>query len=253
MSSPIKVGISSCLLGQQVRYDGGHKRSSLCVEELGKLFDLVPTCPEAAAGLGIPRPAVQLRGDPAAPRAIGVEDARLDVTDKLQAYSRQRVAELGELCGYIFIRNSPSCGLLRVKLHDEAGALREETGRGIFAEAFVRAYPLLPAEEEGRLHDPALRESFVRRVFAVHEWRGLLREGLSAAGLAEFHARYRSALLAQSPSHGEELERLLAAGKQDAFTFGERYFAGLMEALTSNDTEFPLSASATLRRDKPRE
>lgn len=169
MTPRIKVGISSCLLGQQVRYDGGHKLSTLCVQELAQLFELVPTCPEAGAGLGVPRPAVHLRGDPAAPRAVGVEDARLDVTDLLQGYADVRIPQLDELCGYIFIRNSPSCGLHAVKLHDAAGRVREETSRGIFAAALTRAYPLLPVEEEGRLHDPVLRADFIARVQAMHQ------------------------------------------------------------------------------------
>jgi uncharacterized protein YbbK (DUF523 family) len=117
MKTSIKVGISSCLLGQPVRYDGGDKRSALCLDELAQLFDFVPTCPEAGAGLGVPRPAVRLTGDAAAPRARGVDDPALDVTDQLQAYANARVPELDDLCGYVFIRNSPSCGLFNVKLY----------------------------------------------------------------------------------------------------------------------------------------
>jgi uncharacterized protein YbbK (DUF523 family) len=231
-NAAIKVGISSCLLGQEVRYDGGHKLSALCVQELGRLFEFVPTCPEAGAGLGVPRPAVQLRGEPAAPRAIGVNDAKLDVTDRLLAYSDRRIPELGELCGYIFIRNSPSCGLVRVKLHDDAGNPRAETSRGIFAAAFARAYPLLPMEEEGALHDPALRENFITRVFALHNWRQLEREGLSAAALTDFHSRYKYTVMAHSPRHYQQLGQMLAdPGRQDPAALGALYFAGLMEAL----------------------
>jgi uncharacterized protein YbgA (DUF1722 family)/uncharacterized protein YbbK (DUF523 family) len=238
MTKPrIKVGISSCLLGQEVRYDGGHKRSALCAQELGQLFEFVPTCPEAGAGLGVPRPAVQLRGDPAAPRAVGVLDSSLDVTDRLQAYADQRLAALGDLCGYVFIRNSPSCGLMRVKLYDAAGSLRDETSRGIFAEAFTRAYPQLPVEEEGRLQDPVLRENFITRVFALHNWRQLQQKGVSAAGLTDFHARYKYTVMAHSPRHYQELGRMLAdAGKQQPVALGERYFAGLMEALQQRAT-----------------
>jgi hypothetical protein len=180
----------------------------------------------------VPRPAVQLRGDPGAPRAIGVHDANLDVTDQLQAYSDRRLPELSDLCGYIFIRNSPSCGLVRVKLHDDAGNPRAETSRGIFAAAFARAYPLLPMEEEGALHDPVLRETFITRVFAVHNWRQLERQGLSAAALTDFHARYKYTVMAHSPGHYQQLGQMLAdAGQQDPAALGARYFAGLMEAL----------------------
>lgn len=231
-NASIKVGISSCLLGQEVRYDGGHKLSALCVQELGRLFEFVPTCPEAGAGLGVPRPAVQLRGESEAPRAIGVNDAKLDVTDRLQAYSERRVPELAELCGYIFIRNSPSCGLVHVKLYDDAGNLRDETSRGIFAATFARAYPLLPMVEEGDLHDPVLRENFITRVFALHDWRQLQQQGLSAAALTDFHARYKYTVMARSPRHYQQLGQMLAdAGRQDPAALGARYFAGLMEAL----------------------
>jgi len=230
-TAAIKVGISSCLLGQAVRYDGGHKRSALCMDELARLFDLVPTCPEAGAGLGVPRPAVQLRGDALAPRAVGVEDARVDVTEQLQAYARRRMPELAELCGYVFIRNSPSCGLVDVKLHDAHGRLREETSRGIFAEAFVRAHPLLPVEEEGRLQDPVLRNSFITRVFALHEWRQLQKAGSGAAAISEFHARYTNTVMARSPAQHHELERMLRDAGNDLAALGERYIAALLAAL----------------------
>lgn len=165
-NAAIKVGISSCLLGQEVRYDGGHKLSALCAHELARLFEFVPTCPEAGAGLGVPRPAVRLMGDPAAPRAKGVNDPKLDVTDRLQAYAAERVLQLGDICGYIFIKNSPSCGLFDVKVYGADGEEQAETGRGIFAAALTRAYPLLPVEEAERLQDPAIREDFIARVFA---------------------------------------------------------------------------------------
>jgi uncharacterized protein YbbK (DUF523 family) len=162
----IKVGISSCLLGQPVRYDGGHKRSALCVEELARVFELVPTCPEAGAGMGVPRPPIRLAGDAAAPRAVHVADPSIDVTEQLQSYAARRLPELGDLCGYIFIRSSPSCGLFDVPLWREDGSPHMESSRGIFAAALTRAYPQLPVEEEGRLHDPVLRAAFIGQVRA---------------------------------------------------------------------------------------
>ncbi|MDY6981847.1 MAG: DUF523 and DUF1722 domain-containing protein [Pseudomonadota bacterium] len=237
MKSSIKVGISSCLLGQQVRYDGGHKRSALCLDELAQLFDFVPTCPEAGAGLGVPRAAVRLVGDADNPRALGIDNPALDVTDQLQAYADKRVPELGELCGYVFIRNSPSCGLFAVKLYAEDGSLREETSRGIFAASVVATYPLLPVEEEGRLHAPQVRENFVTRVFALHEWKQLLRDGVSIAALTHFHARYKYTLMAQSLPHYESLGRMLAtAGANDVEQVAERYVAALMEGLKHHAT-----------------
>lgn len=232
MTSSIKVGISSCLLGQRVRYDGGDKRSALCIDELGQLFDFVPTCPEAGAGLGVPRPPVRLVGDADAPRARGIDNPALDVTDRLQSYASARVPELAELCGYVFIRNSPSCGLFDVKLHAEDGTLLEATSRGIFASAFVSAYPALPVEEEGRLHEACVRENFITRVHAMHEWRQLRRAGFSTAALTQFHARYKYTLMAQSLPHYRALGRMLGSGSTEAIELlAERYFTALMEGL----------------------
>lgn len=228
----IKVGISSCLLGQQVRYNGGHKQSDLCTGELSRYFDYVPSCPELGAGLGVPRPAIRLIGDPQSPRAVRVDDVTFDVTDALHAYADQRIPELDGLCGYIFIKNSPSCGLFRVKVYQENGYPHQDGGRGLFAAALTRAMPLLPVEEDGRLQDPVLRENFITRVFAWHNWQVLRREGLSAAGLIDFHSRYKYTLMAHSPKDYQTLGRMLAdAGRQDAEALGERYFTCLMQAL----------------------
>jgi len=231
-TSRIKVGISSCLLGQDVRYNGGHKHSALCTQQLAQYFDFVPTCPELGAGLGVPRPAIRLVGDPAAPRAVHVDHPGTDVTTRLQDYAEQRVPQLGDLCGYIFIKNSPSCGLFRVKVYQDSGYPHPQGGRGVFAAALTQAMPLLPVEEEGRLQDPVLRENFVTRVFAWHAWHELKRAGLTARALTDFHARYKYTLMAHRPQDHAELGRLLAdAGRHDPQTLGEQYFTRLMQAL----------------------
>lgn len=234
---PIKVGISSCLLGQPVRYNGGHKLSTLCTSELARFFEFVPSCPEAGAGMGIPRQPIRLVGDPAAPRAVQVEDSSSDFTAALEDYSARRIPELQDLCGYIFIRNSPSCGLFRVKVYRDNGTLHQESGRGIFANALTRAQPLLPVEEDGRLQDPVLRENFITRVFAWHNWRQVQHAGLSARALTDFHARYKYTLMAHSPQDYQALGRMLAdAGRQAAEELGTRYFAALMQALQQKAT-----------------
>lgn len=167
----VKVGISSCLLGQAVRYDGGHKRSALCLDELARYFDFVPTCPEAGAGLGVPRPPMRLVGDAAAPRAVRIDRPGEDYNAALQRYAEARISELQELCGYIFIRNSPSCGLYGVPVYTADGSSSTANGRGLFAAALCRALPQLPVEEEGRLQDAFLRERFIERVLAYHAVR----------------------------------------------------------------------------------
>ena len=236
----VKVGISSCLLGQQVRYNGGHKHSSLCKGELARYFDYVPSCPEQGAGLGVPRPAMRLQGELEAPRAVLVDDPGHDLTETLARYAAQRMPALADLCGYIFIGKSPSCGLFDVKVYQPGGAAQPRAGRGLFAAALTRAMPLLPVEEEARLHDPALRQSFITRVFAWHHWQQLRREGLSAAGLQTFHLRYRATLRARNPNACEDLEHLLDnMSLPFPEAMGLRYFRQLMRALepTSSATE----------------
>ena len=166
----IRVGVSSCLLGQEVRFNGTHKHMSLLTQDLARYFEFVPTCPEMGAGMGVPRPPIRLVGDPAAPRAVRVDDPAADFTRPLQDYAAERIPQLQDLAGYVFIKNSPSCGLFRVKVYHENGNPGMTPGRGIFAAALTSAMPLLPVEEDGRLNDPVLRENFITRVFAMHAW-----------------------------------------------------------------------------------
>ena len=228
----IRVAISSCLLGEEVRYNGGHKLSRLCTQELGRHFDYVSLCPEVGIGMGVPRKPIRLVGEAERPRAVGVDDPDLDVTGALREFARRQFSVLETVCGYIFIKGSPSCGLFRVKVYGDQGMPREEGGRGVYAREITERWPLLPVEEAGRLQDPVLRENFVMRVYALHNWRRFEAEGLSAAGLIDFHSRYKYALMAHDPAGYGELGRLLAdAGGQDPVALGQRYFAGLMRSL----------------------
>ena len=211
----IAVGISSCLLGEEVRYDGGHKLDRYVTGVLGRWFEYVAFCPEALAGLGIPRPPIRLAGEPDAPRAVRVGDDSVDVTEALEATARQVVPRLAALRGYIFKRASPSCGMERVKVYQAPGRA-PRMGRGIFAHAVMAAYPLLPCEEEGRLNDPSLRESFVERVFALDRWRRTMAEGVTPARLVDFHTRHKLLLLSHSEVHYRAAGRLVAgAGRRD--------------------------------------
>jgi uncharacterized protein YbbK (DUF523 family) len=170
--APIRLGVSACLLGQQVRFDAGHKREAFVADVLPRYFELVAVCPEVAIGLGVPREPIRLEGDPAAPRVVGVKTPTLDVTDALARYGREMAAELAGISGYVFKSKSPSCGLWRVKVYPPSGP--PKPGRGAYAAEIARAHPLLPVEEEGRLNDPALRENFVERVYAFHRWQALV-------------------------------------------------------------------------------
>jgi len=227
----IKVGISSCLLGQEVRFDGGHKRDSYITGTLSDYFDFVPFCPEAGAGLGIPRQPIRLvrRGDEI--RAVGVKTPELDPTDDLATFARHTVPQLGDVSGYILKVASPSCGMERVKVYNEKG-MPERIGVGIYAGVLMKSLPLLPVEEEGRLGDPVLRENFIERVFVYHRWQQLTRSGLSAHKLVEFHADHKYLIRAHSQESYRQLGRMVAeAGKGELEQIAAAYVATLMTAL----------------------
>lgn len=227
----IRIGVSSCLLGQPVRYDGNHKQDDFIVDKLGRFFEWVPLCPEVAIGLGVPRPPIRLVGSSTAPRAVGVKDAGLDVTDKLAAYGKQQARKLNDISGYIFKSKSPSCGMERVKIYAPGQALRNN-GRGIYAHAFLAAQPYLPAEEEGRLGNPRLRENFIERVLAYHRWQILVTEELTAARLVEFHTRHKLVLMAHSLEAYRGLGRLVAqASRANLKNVSEKYLPQFMQAL----------------------
>ncbi|WPC05932.1 YbgA family protein [Pseudomonas sp. MBLB4123] len=227
-----KLGISACLLGAEVRFNGGHKESRLCSQVLGEHFDFVPLCPEVAIGLGTPREPIRLVGNPQAPRAVGSVNAELDVTERLAAYGARIAEQLDGISGYILMQKSPSCGMQRVKVYQDGGRPSEPTGRGIFAAALMARHPDLPVEEDGRLNDPVLRENFLTRVFAYAEWQRLLREGLTRRALIAFHSRYKYLLMATAPLQYRALGRLLGdLARHDLAELAPRYFRELMTAL----------------------
>lgn len=227
-----KLGISACLMGVEVRYNGGHKESHLCTQTLNEHFDFVPACPEVAIGMGIPREAIRLVGDPADPQAIGSVHSELNVTQALADYGTHMAAQMDDICGYIFMQKSPSCGLERVKVYQDNGVPAPGGGRGIYAQAFCALHQNLPVEEDGRLNDPVLRENFITRVFAYADWQALLKNGLSRRGLTEFHSRYKYQLMANNPAHYKVLGKMLGSmAKTDPDDIGPRYFSELMSAL----------------------
>tara|TARA_R100001163_G_C5064654_1_gene202320 strand:+ start:2294 stop:3241 length:948 start_codon:yes stop_codon:yes gene_type:complete len=228
----IPVGISSCLLGEEVRYNGGHKLSRLCVNNLSDYFEYRSVCPEVGIGLGVPRKPIHLLGDAEDPRAVDTQDASIDVTDRLKNFATETIPQLNDICGYIFIKGSPSCGLFKVKVYREDQDTPLHEGRGIYAKAVTDAMPLLPVEEAGRLTDPVLKENFITRVFAYRRWQQLQGKGLTASGIIEFHVAYKYSLMAHAPQSYNELGRMLAdAGNHDPDELGQRYFSALMQAL----------------------
>jgi uncharacterized protein YbgA (DUF1722 family)/uncharacterized protein YbbK (DUF523 family) len=230
---PIRIGISSCLLGQPVRFDGGHKRDPFLTDTVGRFVEWVPVCPEAEAGFGTPREAMRLVRAAHGVRLLTVK-TRLDLTATMEHFSRSRVLALTreDLSGYVFKKDSPSCGLERVKVYDQHGTTAR-TGRGLFAAALVEAFPHLPVEEEGRLTDPRLRDNFIERVFAYRQLRNLFSAPWTVGDLVRFHTAHKLLLLAHVPEAYRQIGRLVAAASGiPAPDLERRYVESFMTALT---------------------
>ena len=210
----IKLGISTCLLGETVRYDGRHKLDRFLMNTLGQYVEYVPVCPEVECGLGVPRESMHLEGDPDSPRLVTTR-TKQDMTDRMVQWARKRVVELEkeDLCGFIFKSNSPSSGMERVRVYNEKG-MPVKKGIGIFAGIFMDRFPLLPAEEEGRLHDPELRENFVERIFTLKQWREVLAKKKGRGNLVDFHTQNKLLILSHSPKHYRVMGKLVAQAKE---------------------------------------
>ena len=235
--SKINIGISSCLLGEEVRFNGGHKHSSVCTAELARYFEFKSVCPEVGSGLGVPRKPIRLVGDPRQPRAVAADNPNTDVTARLQAYGRETLPQLENICGYIFMKGSPSCGVFRVKVYRESGMPNESPGSGIFASMVMDNFPLLPIEEAGRLSDPILKENFINRVFAYHDWQQLNSDGVTINKLLEFHSRYKYTLMSHSAESCLRLGRMLAnPAEADMEELGLEYFTLFMQTLARKAT-----------------
>jgi uncharacterized protein YbgA (DUF1722 family)/uncharacterized protein YbbK (DUF523 family) len=228
----VKLGISACLLGQDVRYDGGHKLDRFLRDTLGRYVEYVPVCPEVECGLGVPRESMRLVGDPGSPRLVTTRSGQ-DHTDRMVTWAHKRVSDLEEdgLCGFIFKSKSPSSGMERVKVYDKNG-MPTKKGAGIFARIFMERFPLLPVEEEGRLHDPKLRENFIERIFAIKRWREVLDKNKKRGNLVDFHTRHKLLILSHSPKIHRLMGKLVASAKgmplKDLYN---QYQNLLMEAL----------------------
>ena len=232
MSEKIKLGISSCLLGNNVRWNGGHKRDRYLTDTLGQFVEWVPVCPEVEVGLGIPRETLRLVGTADNPRLVTTK-TRIDHTDAMQRWARKRLKALEneDLCGFIFKSDSPSSGMVRVKVYNDKG-MPEKKGIGIFARAFMDHFPLVPVEEEGRLNDPLIRETFIEQVFTLKRWRNA-RQGRNCVGnVVDFHACHKLVLMAHSPRHLKTMGAMVARGKDLGCTALYReYEALLLDAL----------------------
>lgn len=229
---PLRLGISRCLLGDEVRFDGGHKRDNFLTDVLGPYVEWVSVCPEVEAGLGTPREAMRLVGDPAHPRLLTIKSGR-DHTRALEKMTAGRLAELGnlDLSGYVFKRGSPSCGVERVRVYTEH-AMPSHSGVGLFARAFIEQFPLIPVEEEGRLCDAPLRENFIERVFCYRRYQDLLQNGVTRQAVVRFHTIHKYLLLAHSAQHYQTLGRLVGQAehhrpKELVLKYGELFMNAL--------------------------
>lgn len=232
----ILIGISSCLLGNKVRYDGNHKEQKLITEKLATLFKFVPVCPEMAIGLGVPRKPIHLTGDEKSQRAVEVKNKDIDVTDQLVSFGTQKAMELDDISGFIFKKGSPSCGLYSVKIYKSENQVLHK-GTGLFAQQIIQHNPLLPVEEEGRLNDEKLRRNFLQRVEVYHRWNHLLKSGLSRGKIIDFHSRHKFLLLAHCEKTYRELGRLISqVANHEIDSFAGNYIALLMEGLKKPET-----------------
>jgi uncharacterized protein YbgA (DUF1722 family)/uncharacterized protein YbbK (DUF523 family) len=235
---PIRIGISTCLLGQKVRFDGGHKHDRYLTDTLGQYFEWVPVCPEVEVGLPVPRPTLRLEMHDGQLRLFMPKKAR-DLTRPMRAYAKRRVRELQNenLSGYLLKKASPSCGMERVRVYQGEGRPPIRNGRGLFAEALMDRFPNLPVEEEGRLHDPPLRENWITRVFAYHRLGELWGRRWGIGDLVRFHTAHKFLLLAHSPKDYRELGRVVAEAKSLArTTLRTTYENQFMSALSKRAT-----------------
>ena len=237
MEERVRLGISSCLLGNPVRWNAGHKLDRFLTNTLGQFVDYVPVCPEVEAGFGVPRESMRLVGDAQNPRLITFK-SKTDHTDQMLRWARKRVKELEkeDLHGFIFKSDSPSSGMIRVKVYTEKG-MPVKKGVGMFAREFMAHFPLIPAEDDGRLHDARIRENFIERIFALRRWREAIAGGKRMGNLVDFHTRNKLLILSHSPKHYKIMGKLVAEGKkmpiEELFA---QYEATLMEALALKTT-----------------
>lgn len=228
----VNVGISACLIGETVRFNGGHSQSKLCLQQLNDHFNWQAFCPEVAAGFSTPRPTMRLVGDPDAPKLINPKQPAIDLTNQLTLGWKQHLDCMQDLHGFVLMKNSPSCGMERVKVYQDNGHPHQQRTSGLFAKALMQRYPLLPVEEEGRLHDPHLLENFVMRVYVHQRFYQEVFEQLTLEALQTFHWQHKYLLMAHAPQALKQLGRMLSQPQDIQLDeLAKGYFSLLMEGL----------------------
>lgn len=231
MHEKIPIGISSCLLGEKVRYDGGHKLDRFITDTLGQYFAWTPVCPECEYGLPVPREPLHLVGSPESPRLITVKTG-IDHTERMLQWAEKKLTDLEQrnLCGFIFKSKSPSSGIGGVKVYTSSG-IPSQRGIGIFGGAFMKRFPLIPVIDDGRLHNPQLRENFIESVFVFQRLQKLQESG-GINDLVGFHTSHKLLMLAHSPKHYSALGQLVAGAKRvKREALFSAYIQGFMEGM----------------------
>jgi uncharacterized protein YbgA (DUF1722 family)/uncharacterized protein YbbK (DUF523 family) len=231
----IKIGVSSCLLGEKVRFDAGHKKNQYLINVLSSYFQFLPFCPEVAIGLGIPRESIRLINRGEVIRCVGTKNDELDVTDKLTSIANEQAHWHGQISGYILKKDSPSCGMERVKVYKSA--MPEKNGTGIYARQLMNNFPDLPVEEEGRLNDLILRENFIQRVYVYHRWQQLISTSYSLKDIQQFHAQHKYIYMSHNQLILKKLGALLATKPSDIDALAKTYLTQAMTLLKSRATK----------------
>ncbi|MCY7296380.1 YbgA family protein [Alteromonas sp. a30] len=237
----IKIGVSSCVVGSKVRYDGGHKRSSFVATTVSDIFQMVPFCPEVGMGMSVPRPTIHIRdftnGDNGDLRLVDSKDGSIDHTPKMAVYFSKIESQIQELDGYIVAAKSPSCGMERIKVFNKQGDMMHRKGQGLFVSHLKRAFPNLPIEEDGRLNDQGLKDSFFARVTAHHRFRKMVLEEPSVNSLVQFHSQFKFLVLAHKPDIYRLMGRVVANAKSQGLESSiKEYFTLMMSALSKAST-----------------
>jgi uncharacterized protein YbgA (DUF1722 family)/uncharacterized protein YbbK (DUF523 family) len=239
MENKIIVGVSGCLLGEKVRWNGDHKRDRFITDVLGKYFEYISICPELEVGMGVPRETVALYGSLKEQKLIG-KKSRNDWTDKMKSYNDETFDSLSkkDLCGFLFKSKSPSCGLGRVPIYSYDDPVKVRHGSGLFAKNFIKKFPLIPVEDEGRLNDPRIRENFITKIFCFHSLKkNLLRKRIRPGVLVDFHTNNKFLLLAHSRKHYQLLGKIVADLKHQTWSkVLESYASLFMEAINYKST-----------------
>lgn len=231
----IKIGVSSCLLGENVRFDSGHKKNQYLINVLSNYFQFLPFCPEVAIGLGVPREPIRLVNINERIKCIGTKNAELDVTNKLKNIANEQLDWHRTISGYILKKDSPSCGMERVKVY--TSGMPERKGTGIYAQQLMKNFPNLPIEEEGRLNDLIIRENFIQRVYIYHRWQQMLSTEFSLKNIQKFHAQHKYIYMSHDQLGLKKLGALLANKCENTTELAESYLSKAMILLKNRATK----------------